>query len=82
MNIEHSCQEARRAVAIADTIKPLLAGLGPDLQGAVIGQLLATYLAGYRGLKADQVREDVLGDMLDLVARLVVADDARRSTVQ
>jgi hypothetical protein len=37
----------REVTAIVDKIRPLLAGREPDIQGAVIADLLALWLAGH-----------------------------------
>ena len=36
-----------RAHQVAETIRPMLAGHGPDVQGAVLVQLVALHLAGH-----------------------------------
>lgn len=56
-----------RAEYIVARIKPLLAGLGPEAQGIVIADLLATYLAGHH----PAVRDDALAVFLDCVRDLV-----------
>lgn len=75
-------RDAKRAVAIANTISPIMEGLGPEIQGAVLAQLLSRYLGGFRGEHADRIRDVVLGDLVGLAASLVVADDAMRSKMQ
>jgi hypothetical protein len=40
-------RRAAKAEAIVDDIKPHLAGQDPDMVGAVIGELLATFIASH-----------------------------------
>lgn len=39
--------DATRAIQIANQIKPQLAGLGPEMQGAVLAELFSIWLAGH-----------------------------------
>jgi hypothetical protein len=39
--------DVRRARAIVDSIKPLLTGHGPGVQGAALMELLALFIAGH-----------------------------------
>jgi hypothetical protein len=48
--------DPRRVEAIVAKIKPLLAGEPPEIQGGVIVDLLATFIAGHH----PELREDVL----------------------
>ena len=40
-------EDADEALAIVERIRPILAGRGPEIQGAVMVELLSMYLAGY-----------------------------------
>lgn len=59
---------ARKAAMLVNFIKPILAGNEPEVQGAVLADLLAIWLAGH----APPVRETVLRahicGMWDLIA--------------
>jgi hypothetical protein len=59
--------DARQARAIVDRIAPLLAGQRPEIIGAVIGELMARYLASF----APDGRDDVRKLLLALVDQLV-----------
>jgi hypothetical protein len=57
--------------AFSAEIAPLLHGRGPEIQGAVLADLFATYLAGHQGPDAVEVREQVIALWLELVRDLV-----------
>lgn len=54
-------------------IRPLMVGLPPGVQGAIIADLLAIWLAGHRGDEdvIEQYREVLLGQHNDLVRALI-----------
>lgn len=56
-----------RALAVANLIKPLLAGHGPDVQGVALAELVALHLAGH----PPQLREALLSLHVDCVRRLI-----------
>lgn len=58
---------ATRAMEIVKQIEPLLAGAGPDIQGAVLADLLATWLAGHPA----EMREDMLQLHLEAMQPLI-----------
>ncbi len=60
-------RDAHNAIALAASIKPLLAGQEPGIVGAVLVELVATHLAGHRLPRHDQLK------LLDLHARTVKA---------
>jgi hypothetical protein len=69
---------AKEAAAIAETIGfEYLAGIGPDMQGAILADLVATWLAGHMvparvdDPAAGELREKILADWLEIVRRLV-----------
>ena len=39
---------AEQSLALAEAIKPMLAGKGDDVQGAVLAELVSTWLGGYQ----------------------------------
>lgn len=65
---DETSQIAHKAAAIADEIRPLLAGKGAAVQGAVLMQLTATWLAGHRVTQAEL--DKVLQFQFDHVRRL------------
>lgn len=58
---------ADEALKISERIKPLLAGHGPDMQGAVLADLVSIWLAGHPAA----MREIVLREWLTAVRQLV-----------
>jgi hypothetical protein len=56
-------------------IRPLLAGRMPHVQGAILGALVATFIAGHSDpddpSRTHQVRKDMLGKLFDYVASLI-----------
>lgn len=54
-----------------ERIKPILAGIRPDIQGAVIGDLFAIYLAGHVGPGQDDIRDEIIGHWIELVRSMV-----------
>jgi hypothetical protein len=61
--------------SIVQSIRPLLAGHGPLLQGYVLGDLVAIWLAGHEALgdpvATEKLRADLLAMHCDLVRCLV-----------
>jgi hypothetical protein len=52
------------AVAITEDIKPLLTGSSPDVQGAILTELVALYLAGFpRQSRDDRLRQIVTSSL-------------------
>ena len=64
-----------RIVAISETIGPMLRGLGPDVQGSVLADLVATWLAGFRGDGAQALREELLAGHISLVRDLIPVNE-------
>ena len=60
----------------AETIWPMLAGLGPDVQGAVLADLVATWIVGHQGEGVARLREELLGLHIALVRGLVPINEA------
>jgi hypothetical protein len=71
VNPAHSVETAFELV---EKIKPLLCGVGPDVQGAALAELLSLFLAGH----APEVRARVLELHLDVVRDLTEIN-ARRT---
>lgn len=63
---------ARHVLEIAERVKPELAGKHPAIQGAVLADLLATWLAGH----PSEVREELLQVHLANVRTLVPVNEA------
>lgn len=62
--------EAERVMEIRNSISPLLAGLAPEIQGAVLADLLATFLAGHYRLGPQKI-EAILDHHISAVRKLV-----------
>jgi hypothetical protein len=62
---------ARRVVNKANKVRSLLAGLPPDMQGAILCDLLATWLVGF----PPQVREEMLEMHLAMLRPLIDVND-------
>ena len=62
-----SIDKAKQATAIVQTIKPHLAGLDPALQGAILCELLALWIAGHSPV----IREDMLAMHVRAVDEMV-----------
>jgi hypothetical protein len=74
---------------IVDQISPLLAGRGPEVQGAVLGELVATWLAGYQAIEddvdIDACREELLHHHVRLIRALIPIQEAlllKRATAE
>ena len=67
----------REVVRVVESIKPLLAGKGPPVQGAVLAELTGLWIASHRipGDEAEQRRlwEELLRMHMDKVRELVEA---------
>lgn len=64
---------------IVESIRPMLAGHPPQVQSAVIADLLAIFLAGHFAptpVKTAAAREMMLGIILDLVRQLIPVNEA------
>ena len=62
---------ARKAIDIGLRIHPLLAGHPPELQGAILADLLAMWLAGY----PPQMREEILAQHIAGMRPLIEVND-------
>ena len=60
---------------IVKAISPLLAGHSPEIQGAVLADLLAMFLAGHVGSDADAVREEILRLHIETVRELIPVNE-------
>jgi hypothetical protein len=49
MSVELTENDLQTIIERADKIRPLLAGLGPRVQSAILAELTATWLCGTRG---------------------------------
>ena len=63
--------EAERVASIVEQIRPLLAGLGCEIQGAVLADLLAMWLAGHIGEHEAELREELLACHIACVRALI-----------
>jgi len=72
---ETAAKTARRVQAISEAISPMLHGLGTDVQGAVLADLLAIWLAGIQGPDAAKVRGELLEAHVELVRALIPVNE-------
>ena len=77
MTRDQEQQEAHRKAHlssfVAEQIKPLLANLGPDVQGAVLADLVALFLAGHH----PATRDEFAGMWWELAQNLVPVAEAQ-----
>jgi MoxR-like ATPase len=70
-------EQAEEVVELVEQIRPLLAGRSPEVQSAVLADLLALWLAGHQALDAagataiDKVRAQLLQNHMELVLSLI-----------
>lgn len=55
---------AREVMAILGRIKPLLAGVGSEMQGAVLAELLRMWVCGHQVPGDPEATREVQGEML------------------
>lgn len=79
---DHSKRFTESAREAAEKIKPILAHLGPEVQGAVLGDLFAMFLAGHVGEGADELREEIIEQWLILVRDLLPIYQARLEKIK
>jgi hypothetical protein len=65
-----SVDPAKRAKELSNRIRPILAGEHPFVQGAVLADLLALWLAGHD----PGLREEIFEMHLDYVRKLIAAN--------
>jgi hypothetical protein len=65
--------QANESDVLCERISPLLAGHAPEVQGAVLAELLALFLAGHQG--PAELREEILRMHLDCVRALIPVFD-------
>jgi hypothetical protein len=61
--------------AIVEKIRPHLAGIGPELQGAVLADLTSMWLASFQGPAARKLRRDLLAKHVEMIKRLTVINE-------
>jgi hypothetical protein len=68
-------EQIRDVIDTVEQIRPLLAGKGPAVQSAVLGELTATWLLGHRHvdgeLATQELRNRLLEGLLALIRTLV-----------
>jgi len=60
---------ASKALRLSNEIKPMLAGKGPDIQGAVLADLVSIYFAGH----PEFIREKVIRMWMETMRELIPA---------
>ena len=68
---ERAAAATAMANELVDLIKPLFAGLDPEIVGAVLGQLLAILIAGHHPMMRDDAMRLVVDMARDLVPIIV-----------
>ena len=68
---KHSKETARLVEERSQKMQPFLSGLGPMVQGAVLADLVALWLAGHMGEDAEQYRELLIAHFLEHVRKLI-----------
>lgn len=63
--------DAIKAEALFNVIRPLMAGHGPEIQGAALADLVALWIAGHN----PDLREDVLREWLATMRKLVPVNE-------
>lgn len=66
---------AHEVVALVDQIRPILHGRGEMIQGAVLADLLAMWLAGHVGPDAEALRAELLAMHIDAVRKLIPVNE-------
>jgi hypothetical protein len=80
MSDDHDHSQKAQALAaelLVASIRPLLAGLPPEIVGAVLGELTATYIAGHApDLRAEthQMLIDLTNDLVPVVVETLIAN--------
>ena len=64
-------EQTREVEAVVEAIRPLLAGRTPEVQGAVLADLLAIFLAGHH----PELREKLLAMHIDGVRNLIAPNE-------
>ncbi len=68
------------ALRVSKHIQPMLKGLGADIQGAVLADLLSLWLAGHfvvgSSEETDALREAVLAEHIECVRGLIPSSEA------
>jgi hypothetical protein len=63
--------DPRLVEMIVSTISPVLRGFAPEIQGAVLADLLALWLAGHMGPDAEALRDELLEEHIKTVRELI-----------
>ena len=71
-------EQARMVVRIVESIKPRLSGHPPNVQGAVVADLFAIWLACFHGPDVDALREDLIKAHVKMARELVANYDVER----
>jgi len=75
-------RDAKKVLAVGDKIAALLSGLGPEVQGAILAEMVSRWLAGHmvidepNSVEVEKMRKDVLVEWLKLVFKMTPANEA------
>lgn len=70
-NAADAVQAVEQVMRLSSYIKPMLAGLGPEVQGALLANLVSLWLAGHR----PDLREDTLARWLETMKDLIAPSE-------
>jgi hypothetical protein len=71
--------DLKRTLQLSASIHPLLSGHPPQVQGAALANLMATWLAGHYADsdgETDQLRETLLAEHIEAVRRMIPVEAA------
>jgi hypothetical protein len=63
--------DVKKVFEVSNAIKPMLRGLCPEVQGAVLADLFAVYLASHQGPDAAEYREILIAEWIEFTRALV-----------
>jgi hypothetical protein len=73
---------ARAIIEVSDSIAEHLAGMGPEVQGAILAELFSRWLAGHMlpdepgAVEVEKMRDEIVGKWLKLVFEMTPANEA------
>jgi hypothetical protein len=75
-------KDAKKVLVVADKIAALLSGLGPEVQGGILADMVSRWLAGHMlidepgSVEVEKLRKEVLVNWLKLVFKMTPANEA------
>lgn len=77
--------DTHAALELAERIKPMLAGQGPEVQGAALAELVSIWITGFNEETLEQTaitRAMITAHWIDTVLKLTVAMDAFQQEIK